>query len=251
MPQTRLLCIDALRGLAVVWMTVFHFCFDLNQFAYIKENFYTDSFWTLQRTAIVSLFLFCAGVGQAIAAKNVAENAQTASRFWRRWLQIAGAALLVTVGSYLMYPQSFIYFGVLHGIALMLIIARYTAAWGLWLWPAAALAIGLKFIAAWLHTLDLAIDFLNQPAFNWLGLISRLPVTEDYVPLFPWLGAMWIGMAAGFWLVRRQPKWAVMPLPAISLPLVWLGRQSLSWYLLHQPVMIGLLMLVGYIKAMG
>jgi peptidoglycan/LPS O-acetylase OafA/YrhL len=42
-----------------------------------------------------------------------------------------------------------------------------------------------------------------------------------------------------------------MPLPAISLPLVWLGRQSLSWYLLHQPVMIGLLMLVGYIKAMG
>ena len=247
MNQPRLLCIDALRGIAVVWMTVYHFCFDLNQFAYLKANFYTDSFWTLQRVGIVSLFLFCAGVGQAIALKN----AQTASRFWRRWLQIAGAALLVTVGSYLMYPQSFIYFGVLHGIALMLIITRYTASWGRWLWLAAALAFGLKFIAAWLHTQALGIDFLNQPAFNWLGLISRLPVTEDYVPIFPWLGAMWAGMASGLWLMHRQPKWAVMTLPAFTRPLVWLGRKSLSWYLLHQPVMIGLLMVVGYIKAMG
>jgi len=30
---------------------------------------------------------------------------------------------------------------------------------------------------------------------NWLGLITRKLVTEDYVPLLPWLGVMWWGVA--------------------------------------------------------
>ena len=50
--------LDALRGLAMVWMTVFHFCFDLNHFGHIRQDFYGDPFWTWQRTAIVSLFLW-------------------------------------------------------------------------------------------------------------------------------------------------------------------------------------------------
>ena len=50
-------------------------------------------------------------------------------RFWRRWLQIAGCALLVSLGSAWMFPRSYISFGVLHGIALMLIVTRATARW--------------------------------------------------------------------------------------------------------------------------
>src|SRR5664279_4344530 len=98
--------VDALRGLAMVWMTAFHFGFDLNQFGYIKQDFYRDPLWTWQRTLIVSLFLFCAGLGQAIA---VAQG-QSWPRFWRRWAQVLGCALLVTAGSWWMYPKSFIYF---------------------------------------------------------------------------------------------------------------------------------------------
>ena len=55
--------VDALRGLAMVWMTVFHFCFDLNHFGYIRQNFYDDPVWTWQRTCILSLFLFTASFG--------------------------------------------------------------------------------------------------------------------------------------------------------------------------------------------
>ena len=122
MANQRFDTVDALRGAAIVWMTLFHFCFDLNQFGYITQNFYTDPAWTYQRAAIVTLFVFCAGLGQAIAV----HQAQTAYRFWRRWAQVAGCALLVTAGSYWMYPKSFIYFGVLHGMAVMLIICRFT-----------------------------------------------------------------------------------------------------------------------------
>ena len=110
-PSSRFDRVDALRGLAMVWMTVFHFCFDLSHFALWPQNFLGDPFWTWQRTAIVSLFLLCAGMGQAIAW----DQRQTWGRFRRRWLQVAAAALLVSVGSYLVFPRSYIYFGVLHG----------------------------------------------------------------------------------------------------------------------------------------
>ncbi len=238
MTAQRLDAIDALRGVAIVWMTVFHFCFDLNHFGWLKEDFYRDPFWTGQRTAIVSLFLFCAGLGQAVAVVQ----GQSWARFWKRWAQVAGCALLVTAGSYFMYPKSFIYFGVLHGIAVMLIVVRLTAGWGAWLWLLGALAIAAKFIAWHLHGAGLLPDVLNTPALNWLGLIGRKPVTEDYVPLIPWLGVMWWGMAAGQWLLARRPAWVAVALPAGAAPLTWLGRWSLSWYMLHQPVMMGALM---------
>lgn len=238
MTAQRLDAIDALRGVAIVWMTVFHFCFDLNHFGWLEEDFYRDPFWTGQRTAIVSLFLFCAGLGQAVAVVQ----GQSWPRFWKRWAQVAGCALLVTVGSYFMYPKTFIYFGVLHGIALMLVVVRLTAGWGAWLWLLGALAIAAKFIAWQLHGAGLLPDALNTPALNWLGLIGRKPITEDYVPLLPWLGVMWWGMAAGQWLLARRPPWMTVALPAGTAPLTWLGRWSLSWYMLHQPVMMGALM---------
>ena len=134
MPRARYDSIDALRGAAIVWMTVYHFCFDLNHFRWLHQDFYRDPFWTWQRTAIVSLFLFCAGLGQAVAF----DQRQGWPRFWKRWAQVAGCALLVTLGSWWMFPQSFIYFGVLHGIAVMLVVVRLTAGWGRWLWLAGA-----------------------------------------------------------------------------------------------------------------
>ncbi|MBA3771337.1 MAG: DUF1624 domain-containing protein [Ramlibacter sp.] len=238
MPNQRFDSIDALRGLAIVWMTLFHFCFDLNHFGWLKQNFYTDPFWTWQRTAIVSLFLFCAGLGQAVAV----QQGQGWRRFWRRWAQVAACALLVTAGSYWMYPKSFIYFGVLHGIAVMLIVVRWTSGWGRSLWLAGALAIAARPLAAAAHAQWPELSFLDQPAWNWLGLIGRKPVTEDYVPLLPWLGVMWWGMAAGqWWLAHRRPS-LHRPIPRAAAPLAWLGRWGLSWYMLHQPVLIGVVM---------
>ena len=67
MHTARYQCVDALRGFAMVWMTVFHFCFDLSNAGLLLANFYQDPRWTLQRTCILSLFLLCAGAGQAIA----------------------------------------------------------------------------------------------------------------------------------------------------------------------------------------
>jgi len=243
---SRFETVDALRGFAMLWMTVFHFCFDLNQFGYIRQDFHHAPLWTWQRTCIVSLFLFCAGIGQAIALGQ----GQSWPRFWRRWLQILGCAMLVTASSWWMYPQSFIYFGVLHGMAVLLILVRLTTHWGGWLWPLGALAIAAKFAGAYaLETATLAplTAVFNSPALNWIGLITRLPVTEDYVPLLPWLGLIWWGAATGNWLMRGGMRHLTRTLPATLNPLASLGRWSLSYYMLHQPVLIGALMALAWL----
>ena len=114
----------------MLWMGTYHFFFDLNHFRLIQQNFYIDPFWTTQRSIILATFLFCAGFGQAVALNR----GQDWRHFWKRWMQVAGCALLVSAGSWLMFPRSFISFGVLHAIAVMLIVLRVTGPWGRGLW---------------------------------------------------------------------------------------------------------------------
>jgi uncharacterized membrane protein len=223
--------LDALRGAAMLWMAAFHFAFDLNHFGFIRQNFYTDPLWTGQRSCIVSLFLFSAGVGQAIAGRQ----GQGWPRFWRRWAQIAGCAVLVSIGSYLMFPRSWISFGVLHGMALMLIAARLLAP----LRAGALVPIGLVALA--LPQL-VQHPFFDARLTNWVGLVTHKPVTEDYVPVLPWLGVILFGLAAGHWVLGHRREWIAGRLAAPLAPLAALGRWPLSFYMLHQPVLIGLLM---------
>lgn len=232
-------------------MTAYHFCFDLNHFGWIHQDFNTSWLWLAQRSCILGLFLICAGGAQAIAVSA----GQNWKRFWRRWLQIAGCALLVSIGSAQMFPESWIYFGVLHGIAVMLIVCRLSVGWGNWLWLAGAMALAAGIFD---HEIHLALVHvwpgfaaLNDPRWNWIGLVSHKPYTEDHVPLLPWLGLAWWGMAA----VKSSFRHAITSTfdrTALTLPfkaLAFVGRWSLSWYMLHQLVMIGILTFVYHLAA--
>lgn len=231
MPADRAARLDALRGVAIVWMAAFHFGFDLNHFGWIHQDFYRDPVWTWQRTGIVSLFLFCAGGGQAFAVLG----GQGASRFWKRWAQVAGCALLVSAGSWFMFPNSWISFGVLHGIAVMLLLLRLVLSRlpNAALLVLAALAIGAP------RLIQLAA--FDTRWTNWVGLVTHKPITEDYVPVLPWLGVM----LAGFVVTRLWPHlWA----GSAPRPLAVLGRWSLSFYMVHQPVLIGALMAIQFMR---
>ncbi|MEK8050821.1 heparan-alpha-glucosaminide N-acetyltransferase [Ideonella sp. DXS22W] len=231
--------LDALRGAAIVWMVGYHLAFDLNHLGWLAtpQDFYRDPLWTTQRTAIVSLFLLCAGAGQALATAA----GQGWPRFWRRWAQVAACALAVSAGSALMFPRSWISFGVLHGMAAMLLLVRLAGTrWpgrtG-WMWPVGALAVALP---AWV-----AHPLFDTRLGNWVGLVTRKPVTEDWVPVLPWLGVMLWGVAATQALRTRRPQWLHGAVPAWTRPLGWLGRRPLTVYMVHQPLMIGALLAAG------
>jgi uncharacterized membrane protein len=242
--QGRALRLDALRGLAVVWMSVFHFCFDLNFFGFLHQQMLSDQVWTVQRASIVSLFLFCAGMGQALAL----QSGQGWPRFWKRWAQVAGCAMLVTAATYLVFPQTFIGFGVLHGLAVMLLLARMSAGLGRWLWPLGAVALLLPSVAQALLPGSGLEAIFNGVPLRVLGLVTVKPTTEDYVPIFPWLGVIWWGLAAGDRVSRHRPGLLAGHLPGgpAGRALAWLGRHSLPWYMLHQPVLLGLVGAVSW-----
>jgi uncharacterized membrane protein len=243
MPGPRFDRLDALRGVAIVWMAAFHFAFDLNHFGLIEppQNFYRDPLWTGQRTCIVSLFLFCAGLSLAAAL----QAGQSERRFWRRTAQIAGCALLVSLGSAWMFPTSWISFGVLHAIVAMLILARLASRR---MARPAEMGTALRLSLLALAALAVLLPMLIQhPAFdnhwlNPLGLVTFKPRTEDWVPLLPWIAPFLLGWVAGGWLLQHRPQALAGELPAALKPLAGLGRWSLSFYMLHQPVLIGGLM---------
>jgi uncharacterized membrane protein len=240
--------LDMLRGVAVLWMTAFHFSFDLNHFGFIHQDFYRDPVWTVQRTCILSLFLFCAGFGQAIAVRA----GQTWGRFFRRWMQVFLCALAVSAGSAFMFPNSWIYFGVLHGIALMLLICRASATWG-------RVVVGHRRLRGAAGHWRTGFACCLAPAF-----CTRLTLAELAGPDQP--QAHHRRLCSALALVGRDVVGhgyrAIGPVKAsghTGLPsadntgptaaLAWVGRWSLSWYMLHQPLLIGLLALASRLMA--
>jgi uncharacterized membrane protein len=239
--------LDAWRGIAIVWMACFHFSFDLNlpEFGHLlpRQSFPGDPFWTMQRACIVSMFLLGAGAGQAMAI----HLGQTWRRFWRRWAQVAGCAALVSAGSALMFPRSWISFGVLHGMAVMLVLMRLIGTrlppMRIARSPAAFASLVLLGSAAWLLPHVAANPFFDARATNWVGLVTKLPVTEDYVPVLPWFGTLLAGYLVASLLIVHVRVAFMRPVPAGLRSLSVLGRWSLSFYMLHQPILIGSLML--------
>jgi uncharacterized membrane protein len=227
----RIRAIDGLRGLAICMMLVYHFSFDLNWFGVIRADFNNEPFWLGFRDLIVTSFMLLVGVSLSLAARAGISPV----RFWRRIGLIAGCAVLVTVGSYATFPNTFITFGMLHCIAVASILARPLARH-----PRAAFVVGIALVAI---GVTVQLPLFDAPWLNWIGLMTHKPATEDYVPLLPWLGVVLTGIALGAWFVARPSSAGVAGVARDHTPawLAWLGRHSLLVYMLHQPVLIGLL----------
>ncbi len=227
----RVVAVDMLRGLAIVAMVAYHFAFDLRYFGVTHSDFEHARFWLTARATILSTFMATVGVSLALA-----DAAHTGlPRHLARVARIAACALLVTLASVALFPQSFIYFGVLHAIAVTSVVA-----WPLRGKPATATVLGIAVVAAGLAFSHPAFD---ARALSWIGFMTHKPRTEDYVPLFPWAGMTFIGIGIGHAL-RRDAFAAVAALAHAPRALAFLGRHSLAVYMLHQPVLIGALWLV-------
>ena len=231
----RLPLIDALRGFAVAQMIVYHLIYDLNHFGWLQLAMTRDQPWVGWRTAIVTQFLLLVGVSLVLRLAHKPGWRD----FWWRWAQVAAAAALVSIGSWLMFGPRFIYIGILHFIAVALLLARPLAPLREWNFLLAAAVF-----AAWWFYRDPAF---NAAPANIVGFVTIKPRTEDYVPLFPWLAAVLAGLGLGALWQRRgfalTPRWQALNARPPSL-LMLLGTWALTVYLVHQPIMIGLLWLL-------
>ncbi|SDB55701.1 Uncharacterized membrane protein [Desulfonatronum thiosulfatophilum] len=232
-PPSRISLLDLFRGSAVLLMLVYHFCFDLRYFGVIRFNFESDPFWLIFRSIIVSSFVLAVGVSLALSTRNGLDP----GRFIRRQAILVAAAAMVSLGTYLLFPSTWVVFGILHFIFVGRILALFFLRF-----HAMNLLFALLFLLAGL--------LLEHPAFNhpwlhWLGMMTHKPFTEDYVPVLPWFGVLLLGIPLGKMFAQgRLPLQFVSSLPTVLAPLSWLGRNSLAVYLLHQPLFMGILYLV-------
>lgn len=234
----RIELIDLARGLALVAMAIYHFAWDLEFFGYAAPGMTADGGWRLFARAIASSFLFLAGVSLVLAHGRAIRW----EGFWRRFAMVAGAALAISVATYVALPSGFIFFGILHQIAFASLAGLLFVGLP---WPvtlvASALVIALPSL--------LRVDAFDHWLLWWTGLSPAVPRSNDFVPVFPWFGAVLAGIAAGrlavdAGLVARMR--AVVP-GRWSVPFQTAGRHSLAVYLVHQPVLLGCLFLASQV----
>jgi uncharacterized membrane protein len=236
--KKRIHAIDIARGVALIAMASYHFTWDLELFGYVERGLTAVGGWRLYARCIAGSFLFLVGVSLVLAhGKGIRWPS-----FWRRWIMVAGAAALITLATWFAMPDAFIYFGILHEIALASLLGLAF----LRVPPLVTLGAAAIFILA-RNVLD--SDIFNSPAWWWLGLSTAYPRSNDFVPLFPWFGMVLIGIGAarlaqGAGLFEKLRLWRP---PSWLNPLDFVGRHSLAFYLIHQPVLISLVWLAAQI----
>ena len=215
--------LDSLRATALVLMLVLNFVTDLNHFGLMNTET-GDMWWWLARIT-ASLFVGISGISYFLAHRLEYDFTKTSGRtkrliFW---------AFVITIITYIFEPSVYVRFGVLHLLALASIVAFPVARK-----PEFAFGIGL---------ILLIIPLSSNSNLVWFGL-SETVIAVDYFPLNPWLGIFFIGLALAS---RIYPEGK--PLTGIRWPEKWLwfGRNTLTIYVIHQPILIGLLVLTGQV----
>lgn len=209
-------------------MVIFHFSYDLRYFGWVNWNVPNGSNWWPFRYVILTLFIFTMGMSLSLAHGKAI--------YWKKYAirtgQLALAAFAITLMSVFMFPNAWIYFGILH----FLLFASFVGICFVRV-PVFSAAIGI---------LVLMLYWSGSVSNQWpFDLIPGLPdFTEDYVSVFPWLGATLLGVAAGGLLPLARMQAFFDWLPGI---IALLGKHGLVIYLVHQPVLFGGFYLVSLI----
>lgn len=217
--------LDCIRGLAVCLMILFHLTFDLNYFRFIEPGFMASPYWLDFARFIVSLFLICVGMALAVVHRDGIRWRHV----WRRFAKLGACAVGITIVTYILFPGNFIYFGVLHCIAVASVACVFFVG-------RPRLALGLFFL---LVIPDIIFQPTLIPLSKWLHVVPL-----DYVPFYPYVGIVLLGIYLESIGVNRIP----LARNLLTRPVAVLGRHSLVIYLLHQPILFGTLLLIYHFK---
>lgn len=235
----RLAEVDLARATALVMMIVYHLLFSLVFLGMANVDVLTG-FWRIFAYATAALFVGIAGLSLTLAAasrrRRGATEREIAVNQARRGLTVFGWGLVITAVTMVALPRGAILFGVLHLIGLGTILAIPLVRR-----PVVALAIGTVCV--------LLGPFVRQvPGPLWLIWLGVHPVdfvSLDYVPLIPWFGVLLLGVVAGHALFPNGERtWPSLSIPPWTGPLLWAGRNTLAIYLLHEPVILAVLLVL-------
>nr|WP_255599994.1 heparan-alpha-glucosaminide N-acetyltransferase [Afifella sp. IM 167] len=229
--MARLPWIDVARGVALVAMAVYHFSWDLAFFGFTDARVDSSLGWIIFARSIAGSFLALVGVSLVLAHRSGIRPRP----FAKRLAMVAVAAGAITLVTYFMFPDAYIFFGILHQIALASLLGLFFLRL-----PVAVVAAAAVFFLLGAHLF--AGEAFNSRYLEFLGLMTYRPVSNDFVPVFPWFGMVLVGMVIGRLVVASRAACAVLAKPVrdpVSQALAFGGRHSLAFYLIHQPLLFG------------
>jgi uncharacterized membrane protein len=233
----RIPAIDIARGVAIVGMVIFHFTRDLEMFAFVRPGLTVEPGWALFARLVAGSFLFLSGVSLVLAHRSGIRW----PAFWRRFVILAAAAALVSAATFAAMPVVFVFYGILHSVAVSSLV-------GLAFLRAPPLLTALVAAGVWTLPHYWRSEVFDGYGLAWTGLAAQGPPSIDFVPLFPWLAPLLLGIAAA----RAFPVGRLAALGSLGRPgavLAWAGRTSLVIYLVHQPVLVAILAAVSRLMA--
>lgn len=239
MTSRRIGVLDAARGAALVAMVIYHLSWDLSWFGHVDWAVSSDPDWKAFAASIAGSFLFLSGIGLALAHRNGIRW----RAFWIREGKVALAACAVSLATWFAFGDSFVRFGILHSIAASSLIALPFLRAPAFLSIAAAAVIGTAPLWASSTSFD-------GQSLLWTGLGQPDYGSVDYVPIAPWTGLVLLGLGLTRLALQLKPGLfeARASVAAGEAPkqnraagaLATFGRYSLPVYLIHQPLLYGL-----------
>lgn len=215
--------VDLIRGIAVVLMIYFHFFYDLNQFKYVEIDFFREPFWFYLPRLIVTLFLFAVGLSLTIT-----HSRHFAMRpYLRRLAKIGVGAAAISISTYFMFPKNWVYFGTLHCIFFCTLLCTPL--------------INKKMLALIFSIIIFSLEFSGYGIPFW----SLPHPSMDYIPVFPWVAVSFLGLFAHKLKIHEIKT----PQNIVTRPILLLGRNAFVIYIIHQPIMFGLISLYSKLTA--
>ena len=230
--RKRIWFLDCLKGIAILLVMLFHFVFDLQYFFAVSFDC-NAGFWKLIGRTAASLFIVIAGFCFVIVYTRVPRE-QALKKIAYRSLTLAGAALLITMTSFIFMREGAIVFGILHFLA----TAPFCV---LWCMPSHGRLALLFLLTAVLYSLKSYVHITNS-SLAWLGFEPAYFNSYDHFPLIPWLAVYLIGVFLGLVLYKdRSIAFPDRSNTKIGRACMKLGQHSLILYLMHQPIFFVLL----------
>jgi uncharacterized membrane protein len=217
--QNRNLAVDVLRGISILLMIVFHFGYDLTVFGYAHYDTNIDIEWRIFRAVIVSGFLLAVGMSSYLAYHKQVNK----QKLTQNIVKLFAVSAFISISSYMMYPNNWVYFGIIHFITLALPLSLFFIHR-----PNTSLTLAIILLLGYFS----GILTLERP---WMWSVKHLGIplhTVDLVSVLPWFALVLMGI-----FIIHHPLLPKIKTNNLSLFLARLGQHSLVIYLLHQPLL--------------